>query len=61
MFLRTNQWERAHELAKSFMNENDISNMYVTRARDLETAGMQRLTKRQAERCRKTLSDNGRT
>ena len=40
MYLRNNQWERAHELAKTFMNDNDISSLYVSRARDLEAAGI---------------------
>eukprot|EP01002_Notosolenus_urceolatus_P003783 NODE_19_length_3654_cov_89.288766_g15_i0.p1 GENE.NODE_19_length_3654_cov_89.288766_g15_i0~~NODE_19_length_3654_cov_89.288766_g15_i0.p1 ORF type:complete len:1188 (-),score=541.95 NODE_19_length_3654_cov_89.288766_g15_i0:89-3412(-) len=39
MYTRTNQWEAAHKVAKAHMTEEEVKNLYITQAKQMEMAG----------------------
>eukprot|EP01013_Petalomonas_cantuscygni_P006238 TRINITY_DN1715_c0_g1_i1.p1 TRINITY_DN1715_c0_g1~~TRINITY_DN1715_c0_g1_i1.p1 ORF type:complete len:1783 (-),score=555.37 TRINITY_DN1715_c0_g1_i1:358-5706(-) len=39
MYTRTNQWEAAHKVAKTYMTEEEVKVLYIEQARQLEAAG----------------------
>ena len=68
MYKKANKWKKAHTLATSFMPEHQVSQLYLTQAKELEAKGNHVASMitpshgvRSIQGCRETLRERRRT